>query len=56
MNTNLAEVCLMELGVRGNYVRCLVIVVISMGLEEQRRLGEVLDYHFERSKVSREAS
>ena len=56
MNTNLAEVCLMELGVRGNYVRCLVIVVISMGLEEQRRLGEVLDHHFERSKVSREAS
>ena len=27
---NLAEVCLVGLGVRGNYVRCLVVVVINM--------------------------
>ena len=46
----------MELGVGRNYVRCLVIVVISMGLGGAKTLGEVLDYHFERSKVSREAS
>ena len=39
MNTNLAEVCLMELGLEGNYVRCLVIVVISMGLGGAKTLG-----------------
>ena len=39
MHTNLAEVCLMELGLGGNYVRCLVIVVISMGLGGAKTLG-----------------
>ena len=29
---NLADVCLVGLRVRGNYVRCLVITVISMEL------------------------
>ena len=29
---NLAEISLVEVGVRENYVKCLVIVAISMGL------------------------
>ena len=33
---NLAEVCFVVLG---NYVRCLVIVVISVGLGEAKRCG-----------------
>ena len=42
---NLAEVCLVGLGVEGNYVRCLVI---SMGLggAKQRGAGEVLKSSF----------
>ena len=39
MNTNLAEVFLKEIGVGGNYVRCLVIVVISLGLGGAKTLG-----------------
>ena len=39
MNTNLAEVFLKEIGVGGNYVRCLVIVVISLGLGGPKTLG-----------------
>ena len=39
---NLAVVCLVGLGEGGNYVRCLVIVVISVRLGEQEGVGEVL--------------
>ena len=39
MNTNLAEDFLKELGVGGNYVRCLVIVVTSLGLGGAKTLG-----------------
>ena len=35
----LADVCLMGLGVGGNYVWCLVIVVIFMGTGEAKRWG-----------------
>ena len=36
---NLANVCPVELVVGANYVRCLVIAVIYMGLEETKRCG-----------------
>ena len=36
---NLAEVCFVGLGVGGNYVRCRVIVVISVGLGGAKRCG-----------------
>ena len=36
---NLAEVCFVGLGVGGIYVRCLVIVVISVGLGGAKRYG-----------------
>ena len=36
---NLAEVCVVELGVGRNYERCLVIVVISIGLRGTKRCG-----------------
>ena len=36
---NLAVVCLVRLGVGGNYKRCLVIVIRSMGLGEAKRCG-----------------
>ena len=36
---NLADVCLRGLGVGGNYVRCLVIAVISMGFGGAKRCG-----------------
>ena len=39
---NLATVCPVELGVGAKYVRCLVIAVIYMGLEETKRCGGVL--------------
>ena len=35
----LADVCLMGLGVGGNYVWCLVIVVIFMGTGGAKRWG-----------------
>ena len=34
---NLTEVCLMGLGVGGNYKRCIVIVVMSMRLGGTKR-------------------
>ena len=36
---NLADVCLVRLGVGGNYKRCLVIVIRSMGLGGTKRFG-----------------
>lgn len=39
---NLANVWPVELGVGANYVRCLVIAVIYMGLDERKRCGGVL--------------
>ena len=37
---SLAEACLVGLGVGGNYVRCVVIAVISMGIGGAKRYGE----------------
>ena len=34
---NLAEVCVVGLGIGGNYERCLVIGVISIGLRGAKR-------------------
>ena len=38
MNT-LAEVCSVGLGVGGNYVRCLFILIVSMGLGGAKSCG-----------------
>ena len=36
---NLAEVCTVGLGVGGNYVRCLFILIVSIGLGEAKSCG-----------------
>ena len=36
---NLADVCLVRLWVGGNYKRCLVVVIRSMGLGGTKRCG-----------------
>ena len=38
--SNLTEVFLVGLEVGGNYVKCLVIVIISVGLGGAKRCGE----------------
>ena len=44
---NLAEVCFAGLGVGGNYVRCFVIVVISLGLQRAEEWGRIESHNFE---------
>ena len=53
---SLAEACLVGLGVGGNYVRCVVIAVISMGIGGAKRYGGAFKVKILRGQATKRRS